>query len=411
MIEVGCERCKVQLRLREELAGRRVRCPRCRKVFLVPPLADEPVPGVTVVPGGAGPTFCDGCGGTIAAVELRRTVGGKLLCSYCVTERSTRSPGEAILSEIDFDVPGAVVITDPDERERARREHDQAARQAHGLAEAQVDAFGDPVVGPRDGPGPPADGGSDRAIRVPETPAAATDDLDGATEEMPIGLGFDGPGPASGEGGATSGPADEDDFVAAASEALGIDAAAPRPPEEVPVPRAARVLRHEEPVSPPPPMEPPPRPVDGDLRAEEALAALLRGRGLVDEATLDKACELASRARRPLAWALASLEVLSESELAQALARELGHRACTEGPLVVVGAMRQRLAARSARSARVLPVRFQAERLVVALSNPCDEHARAVARAAAGGSDPIFIVATEEVLAAALAGLYGRLPA
>ncbi len=72
-MDVRCRLCSVKLRVPDDLAGRKVRCPNCAGTFQIP--AD---------PAGADRVLCDGCGGSIAVNEVRREQDGKLLCSACL---------------------------------------------------------------------------------------------------------------------------------------------------------------------------------------------------------------------------------------------------------------------------------------------------------------------------------------
>lgn len=74
-MEVRCRLCSVKLRVPDELAGRKARCPNCGGTFQLPETAE-----------GVDRILCDGCGGTIAINEVRREVDGKLLCSACLAQ-------------------------------------------------------------------------------------------------------------------------------------------------------------------------------------------------------------------------------------------------------------------------------------------------------------------------------------
>jgi predicted Zn finger-like uncharacterized protein len=63
-LSVVCPSCSVTLNVKEEISGKRVRCPTCSKVFVVPP-PDTPTQHEIMRPNGQ--KFCIECGNVIHA--------------------------------------------------------------------------------------------------------------------------------------------------------------------------------------------------------------------------------------------------------------------------------------------------------------------------------------------------------
>jgi len=139
---------------------------------------------------------------------------------------------------------------------------------------------------------------------------------------------------------------------------------------------------------------------------ERALGERLIAAGKLERSGLERALKLRAESGERLAGLLAKLGLVSERDLAEAIAGELdlpliGAREFPESPLYA-----ERLSPRFLREAQVLPIAEEAGGLVVAMADPLNDYA-ADAMRLVSGKDLLPRVAVPGELEAAVDRLYG----
>jgi len=92
-IRVRCEHCGELVRLPEEFASRRGRCPYCGGSFKVPPASVFALDGVE----------CEECGVRLSVSQTLHIVGGRIYCSDCFAEKASQQEPEP-LQEVEPEV-------------------------------------------------------------------------------------------------------------------------------------------------------------------------------------------------------------------------------------------------------------------------------------------------------------------
>ncbi|MEM7224694.1 MAG: type II secretion system ATPase GspE [Pseudomonadota bacterium] len=145
---------------------------------------------------------------------------------------------------------------------------------------------------------------------------------------------------------------------------------------------------------------------DDQAAFEEALGERLMGRGKLDEAGLQRARRLQRSSGDSLSSLLPKLGLVSERDMAQALAEELGVALLEPTEIPQLALFEERLSARFLRDSHVLPVAEEPEGLVLALADPTNRFAIDAVRMVAK-REILLRIAEPSELEAAIDRLYG----
>ncbi|HUA76094.1 MAG TPA: GspE/PulE family protein [Acetobacteraceae bacterium] len=132
----------------------------------------------------------------------------------------------------------------------------------------------------------------------------------------------------------------------------------------------------------------------------DALAALIVAGGHCDERAIDRARRVAAETGERPDLVLKQLGLVTERDLAAAYAALLGAGLASAERYPAEPLFPERLEARFLRSARVLPVGFDGEALVLAMADPLDEFAARAVSAATGRAVAIEVAVPIELEAA-----------
>ena len=116
-------------------------------------------------------------------------------------------------------------------------------------------------------------------------------------------------------------------------------------------------------------------PVEDIERVEDALGELLIERGKLDRAGLERAKRLREGQGERLYQLLPKLGLVSERDVAQAIADRLGLSLVTSNDIPDLPLLEDKLSPRFLREAHVLPLAEKPEGLVLAMANPLDSYA------------------------------------
>ena len=148
-------------------------------------------------------------------------------------------------------------------------------------------------------------------------------------------------------------------------------------------------------------------PVEDIERVEDALGELLIERGKLDRAGLERAKRLREGQSERLYQLLPKLGLVSERDVAQAIADRLGLSLVTSNDIPDLPLLEDKLSPRFLREAHVLPLAEKPEGLVLAMANPLDSYAADAIRLIAGC--PLLPrVAEPAMLESAIDRLYGE---
>ncbi|NNG05461.1 MAG: Flp pilus assembly complex ATPase component TadA [Inquilinus sp.] len=140
---------------------------------------------------------------------------------------------------------------------------------------------------------------------------------------------------------------------------------------------------------------------------EQALGRSLIAAGKLDERSLERARRVGSGNRQGLARVLPKLGLVSERDLAEALARQAGVPLVSERNFPALPLLQDRVSIRFLKESRVLPLAETAETLVLAMADPFDRFAIDAMRLAAGKAIESQ-VAVQAELEAAIDRLYAE---
>jgi general secretion pathway protein E len=147
-----------------------------------------------------------------------------------------------------------------------------------------------------------------------------------------------------------------------------------------------------------------------DLPAFEAdLGSDLIGSGSLDQSGLDRALRLCESSGERLHTLLPKLGLVSERDLASALAARLGLRFVTAADFPAVPLLEEKLSPRFLRESHVLPLASRDEVLVLAMADPLDGYAVDALRLISGRELEICVAEPSE-LEAAIERLYAQGP-
>ncbi len=148
-------------------------------------------------------------------------------------------------------------------------------------------------------------------------------------------------------------------------------------------------------------------PVEDIERVEDELGELLIERGKLDRAGLERAKRLREGQSERLYQLLPKLGLVSERDVAQAIADRLGLSLVTSNDIPDLPLLEDKLSPRFLREAHVLPLAEKPEGLVLAMANPLDSYAADAIRLIAGC--PLLPrVAEPALLESAIDRLYGE---
>src|SRR5258706_7090638 len=113
-----------------------------------------------------------------------------------------------------------------------------------------------------------------------------------------------------------------------------------------------------------------------DKQALEAeLGELLISRGKLDARSLDRALKVRTGSRDGLLQLLSKLGLVSERDLAEAVAQVLGLSVVTARDYPALPVLEDQISARFLRDSRILPLASDGEEVIVAMSDPLDRYA------------------------------------
>jgi general secretion pathway protein E len=146
----------------------------------------------------------------------------------------------------------------------------------------------------------------------------------------------------------------------------------------------------------------------GDRQAiEHALAESLVAAGKLDQRSLDRALRVRSGSRESLLHLLTKLGFVSERDMAEAIATQLGIPLVGQRDYPSVPVLEEQVNARFLREARVLPLSMEGGEVVLAMADPFDQYVVDAVRMRSGGAiHPRVAIPAE--LEAAIERLYGR---
>jgi general secretion pathway protein E len=145
-----------------------------------------------------------------------------------------------------------------------------------------------------------------------------------------------------------------------------------------------------------------------DIEAfEESLGRRLIGSGKLDEGGLNRAKRLLKPGQARLPALLSKLGLVSEHDLAVAMAEEIGSPLVTAADLPADPILPERLKLRFLRQMQVLPLEEGPEGIVLAVSNPLDRFAIEAVRVAVD-KKPMLRIAEPGLIERAFEELYGR---
>ncbi len=147
--------------------------------------------------------------------------------------------------------------------------------------------------------------------------------------------------------------------------------------------------------------------LENPIELESKFGDFLIDRGLLDNSAVDRARRLSGEGGDPLHVLLPKLGLISERDLAEALAEHLSLPFVSASEFPDVAILEEKLSPRFLRESRVLPMSLGAEGLVLAMANPLDEYARDALRLTSG-CELLLCIAEPSEIEAAVERLYGQ---
>jgi general secretion pathway protein E len=145
---------------------------------------------------------------------------------------------------------------------------------------------------------------------------------------------------------------------------------------------------------------------NGTEAFEEALAKTLISSGKLEQHALDRALRLRNGTGEDLIELLPRLGLVSERDLAEAMAEELGFPLANARDYPQDAILKDRISARFLRHSRIMPLRMDDEHVTLAMANPFDQFALDAVKLIAA-RNVIRLVAVPGDIDAAIDRLYG----